>query len=179
MNPQSDRCKGTGHYWWILKIIINIKPYLVPSNGERLIEVGVSKSESTQVRVTRVFFSIIIISCNFDYQLSQNFHRFVIVGLCIMWTTPCENTILKGGSAWGGGTQPCPCSPLLPHEWTAIHPFKHVIWFPVWNCTGSRVTVFPRKSYMQHFLSLPSCRLIVSCQEHYIPATVDVSLTNT
>ena len=29
--------KGSGHYWRLLKIIISIKPYLVTSNGERLI----------------------------------------------------------------------------------------------------------------------------------------------
>ena len=29
--------KGSGHYWKLLKIIISIKPYLVTSNGERLI----------------------------------------------------------------------------------------------------------------------------------------------
>ena len=30
------RFKGSGHYWYLLKIIISIKPYLVTSNGERL-----------------------------------------------------------------------------------------------------------------------------------------------
>ena len=29
--------KGSGHYWLLLKLIISIKPFLVTSNGERLI----------------------------------------------------------------------------------------------------------------------------------------------
>ena len=28
--------KGSGHYWELLKVFISIKPYLVTSNGERL-----------------------------------------------------------------------------------------------------------------------------------------------
>ena len=28
---------GSGHYWLLLKIIIIIKPFLIKSNGERLI----------------------------------------------------------------------------------------------------------------------------------------------
>ena len=42
-------------------------------------------SESTQLRVTRVFF-LPLLSHNFDYQLSSNFHRFVI--LCTCCDTP-------------------------------------------------------------------------------------------
>ena len=29
--------KGSGHYWYLVKLIISIKPQLVTSNGERLI----------------------------------------------------------------------------------------------------------------------------------------------
>ena len=29
--------QGSGHYWWLLKIIIITKPFLIMSNGERLI----------------------------------------------------------------------------------------------------------------------------------------------
>ena len=32
-----ESIKGTGHYWYLLKIIINIKTYWVTSNGELLI----------------------------------------------------------------------------------------------------------------------------------------------
>ena len=46
-------------------------------------------SESTQLRVTRVFF-LSLISRNFDDQLSSNFHRFTI--LCICWHTLSEKT---------------------------------------------------------------------------------------
>ena len=37
--------KGSGHYWWLLKIIIIIKPFLTTSNGERLIG-NIKKSSS-------------------------------------------------------------------------------------------------------------------------------------
>ena len=54
-------------------------------------------SESTKLRVTRVFF-LSLLSHNFDDQLSSNFHRFVI--LCIVeirqeWTLVFDN-ITKG-----------------------------------------------------------------------------------
>ena len=44
--------------------------------------------ESTQLRVTRFFLSLL--SRNFDDQFSCNFQRFVI--LCICWDTPSEKT---------------------------------------------------------------------------------------
>ncbi len=46
-------------------------------------------SESTQFYATSVCF-LSLFSCNFDDQLSPNFHRFVI--LCICWNTPSEDT---------------------------------------------------------------------------------------
>ena len=46
-------------------------------------------SESTQLRVTRVFF-LSLLSRNFEHQLSSSFHRFVI--LCRCWDTPSEKT---------------------------------------------------------------------------------------
>ena len=48
-------------------------------------------SESTQLRVTRVFF-LSLLSCNFYDRLSSNFHRFVILYLC--WDTPTVKTSL-------------------------------------------------------------------------------------
>ena len=48
-------------------------------------------SESTQLRVTMVFF-LLLLSRNFDNQLISKFHRFVI--LCICWDTPSEKTCL-------------------------------------------------------------------------------------
>ena len=35
--PFLSAIKGSGHYWYLLKIVISIKPYLVKSNGERLV----------------------------------------------------------------------------------------------------------------------------------------------
>ena len=32
-----ERFKGSGHYWWLLKVIVSIKTYLVTSNGVLLI----------------------------------------------------------------------------------------------------------------------------------------------
>ena len=37
MHSNEDLFKGSGHYWWLLKIIIIIKPFLITSKGERLI----------------------------------------------------------------------------------------------------------------------------------------------
>ena len=49
---------------------------------------GNQASESTQLRVTRLFF-LSLLSRKFDDRLSSNFHRFVI--LCICWDTPTVN----------------------------------------------------------------------------------------
>ena len=38
--------KGSGQYWYILKIIISIKPHLVMSNGERLIVKNIVRNGS-------------------------------------------------------------------------------------------------------------------------------------
>ena len=48
-------------------------------------------SQSTQDKyATRVFFFLSLFSCNFDDQLNQNFHKFVI--WCIWRNTPSEST---------------------------------------------------------------------------------------
>ena len=36
-DSQKSELKGSGHFWQLLKIIIGTKPYLVMSNGERLV----------------------------------------------------------------------------------------------------------------------------------------------
>ena len=48
-----------------------------------------SASESKHILYKR-FFILSLLSCNFDDQLNQNFHRFVI--LCICWDTPSKKT---------------------------------------------------------------------------------------
>ena len=45
----SQPFKGSGNYWYLLKIIISIKPYLVTSNGERLIVQNIVKNGSSEV----------------------------------------------------------------------------------------------------------------------------------
>ena len=95
---------GTGHYWLLLKIIVSITPYLVTSNNIvrngslrsivvfrerskfsrvwfwglriRFLRSRSQTCESTQLRVTRVFFSLIIIS-----QL-QTFTGLLFYALC-------------------------------------------------------------------------------------------------
>ena len=52
-------------------------------------ETGNQTSESTHFCVTRLFF-LSLLSRNFDDRLSSNFHRFVI--LCICLVTPSEKT---------------------------------------------------------------------------------------
>ena len=49
-------------------------------------------SKSTNIIAKSVFFLLALFSCNIDDQLSQNFHRFVIVCIIIGYT-PSETLV--------------------------------------------------------------------------------------
>ena len=60
--------KGSGHCWWLLKQIISIKPYLLTSNGERLIVKHILRNSSLW---SEVIFKKEVIFNEFDCETSH------------------------------------------------------------------------------------------------------------
>ena len=60
--------KGSRHHWYLLKIIISIQPYLVTSNGERLIVYNIVRNGSLR---SNVVFKKEVIFHEFDFKTSE------------------------------------------------------------------------------------------------------------
>ena len=64
--------RSIGHYWWLLKIIVNIKTDLVMSNGELLIVKNIVRNDSLWIWSNVVFEKVVISHENiwFDFETS-------------------------------------------------------------------------------------------------------------